>query len=127
MTTETSQEQPFDVSKYQITTELEEKTLTITETGETFKVKVRPLSWSRKNKLMTSSVSWVNDKDTTFDADAFMRACLREVIVEAPWGRTTETFLLSIDSRLGAALERLVPQIAAAVEGGTPEEIKKDV
>ena len=31
------------------------------------------------------------------------------MIVEAPWGKTTEAFLVSIDQRLGDALESLVP------------------
>ena len=35
---------------------------------------------------------------------------MKEMIVEAPWGNTTESFLLQIDNRLGAALEALVPQ-----------------
>ena len=32
------------------------------------------------------------------------------MIVDAPWGRTTESLLLSFDERLGAALETLVPK-----------------
>ena len=32
------------------------------------------------------------------------------MITEAPWGRTTEAFLVSIDERLGGALETLVPK-----------------
>ena len=39
-----------------------------------------------------------------------MRSCLKEIIVNAPWGRTTESFLISIDARLGAALEAIVPK-----------------
>jgi|TARA_Y100000034_G_scaffold96900_1_gene118155 hypothetical protein len=125
MTTEASEAKTFDVSKYQIGSDVEEHEVTIPETGESFKVKIREMSWSRRTKLMTECVKWVNEKDTQFDADAFMRASLREILVEAPWGRTTETFLLSIDARLGAALEKLVP--LAASGGGNPEEIKKDV
>lgn len=124
MPKETSEAKPFDVSKYQITSELEEHKLTIEATGETFTVKTRPMSWSRKTKLMTDCVKF-NETDTAFDADAFMRASLRELIVEAPWGRTTEAFLLSIDSRLGATLETLVPLLTGA--GGNPDEIKKVV
>ena len=42
------------------------------------------------------------------------------MIVDAPWGRTTETFLLSIDERLGQALEAIVPKAfgETATEGG---------
>ena len=49
------------------------------------------------------------------------------MILEAPWGRTTEAFLLSIDERLGSALEKLVPAAFSGAEDGvTPEEIKKE-
>jgi hypothetical protein len=123
MTTETSKEQTFDVSNYQIGADkIEEREITIPETGDSFKIKVREMSWSRRTKLMTECVKWVSDADTQFDADAFMRASLREIIVEAPWGRTTEAFLLSIDGRLGAQLEKLVSMSS----GGNPDEIKKD-
>jgi predicted P-loop ATPase/GTPase len=74
---------------------------------------------------MSESVGFSSGgEQTSFDGDKFMRACLREMIVEAPWGRTTETFLLSIDSRLGTALEQLVPNMTGAEEN--PDEIKKD-
>ena len=50
---------------------------------------------------------------------------MKEIILEAPWGRTTESFLVSIDSRLGGLLETLVPK-AFEEEGGTDvEAIKK--
>ena len=46
--------------------------------------------------------------------------------MEAPWGATTEAFLVTIDERLGKALESLVPTAFGADEGGpTPDEIKK--
>ena len=32
------------------------------------------------------------------------------MLIAAPWGRTTEAFLVTIDTRLGAALEAIVPQ-----------------
>ena len=48
------------------------------------------------------------------------------MIVEAPWGATNEAFLVTIDERLGRALESLVPTAFGADEGGpTPDEIKK--
>ena len=46
------------------------------------------------------------------------------MIVDAPWGKTTESFLITIDERLGAGLESLVPQaFAGDLEG--PDAIKK--
>tara|TARA_Y100000310_G_C20159427_1_gene568447 strand:+ start:32 stop:409 length:378 start_codon:yes stop_codon:yes gene_type:complete len=124
MTTETSKEKTFDYSKYQIDNSIEERTLTISETDETFKIKVKPLSWSRRNQIMSKCITWTQGGQTAFDGDAFVRGCLRDMIVEAPWGRTTETFLISIDARLGGALEKLVPNVNDS-EGST-EETKKD-
>ena len=125
MTTETSKEKTFDFSKYQIDNAIEEKTLTVEETKEEFKVKIRPLSLSRRNQIMSKCITWTQNGQTGFDGDAFVRGCLREIIVEAPWGRTTETFLISIDARLGAALEKLVPNMNDSE--GSSEETKKDV
>ena len=125
MTTETSKEKTFDFSKYQIDNAIDEKTLTVEEAKEEFKVKIRPLSWSRRNQIMSKCITWTQNGQTGFDGDAFVRGCLREIIVEAPWGRTTETFLISIDARLGAALEKLVPNMNDSE--GSSEETKKDV
>ncbi len=46
-----------------------------------------------------------------FDGDAYVKSYLKEFIIEAPWGKTTEAFLTTIDSRLGKALESLVPSV----------------
>tara|TARA_Y100000310_G_C20193674_1_gene583648 strand:- start:211 stop:591 length:381 start_codon:yes stop_codon:yes gene_type:complete len=126
MTTEISEEKTFDVSKYQIDNSIEERTLTVAETKEEFNVKIRPLSWARRNQIMSKCITWQTSGETSFDGDAFVRSCLRDMIVEAPWGRTTESFLLSIDARLGAALETLVPNVGESSEDSA-DEIKKDV
>ena len=126
MTTETSAAQPFDVSKYQVNANsIEDKTLVIEETKEELNIKVKPLTWARRNQIMSKSITWGSGGQTYFDGDAFVRACLRDMIVEAPWGRTTESFLLSIDARLGAALEVLVPNVGDTSEESA-DEIKKD-
>ena len=46
------------------------------------------------------------------------------MIVEAPWGRTTESFLITIDHRLGGLLETLVPKAFEEEEGVDVEKIK---
>jgi len=127
MTTETSEGKTFDFSKYQIDNAIEEKTLSIEGTRDEFKIKVRPLSWSRRNQLMSKCITWTSGGESSFDGDAFVRSCLRDIIVEAPWGRTTESFLLSIDARLGGALEKLVPSATSEDSEESPDEIKKDV
>ena len=47
------------------------------------------------------------------------------MIIEAPWGKTTEAFLISIDERLGKALEELVPQAFGTDDLTESETIKK--
>ena len=52
------------------------------------------------------------------------------MVVDAPWGPTTEAFLASIDERLGSALETIVPNAFGEEDdgagGGDPNEIKKE-
>ena len=86
----------FDVSKYTVSTEPTTETITIEGTG-----------------------------DTSFSGDEYVRACLKEMIIEAPWGKTTEAFLISIDERLGKALEELVPQAFGTDDLTESETIKK--
>ena len=115
----------FDVSKYTVSQNTYTKTLTISETDESFEVTIKPISWARRNQLITDNMSWDTDGNTQFDASTYMRTCLREMIVEAPWGKTTESFLISIDSRLGGALEELVPQAFGVDNGIDAETVKK--
>ena len=120
---EEEESEAFDFNKYTITSNVETKVLEID--GTSFEVKVKPLSWSIRNQILSRSLKWDNAGSTVFDGDAYVRECLKEIILEAPWGRTTESFLVSIDSRLGGLLETLVPK-AFEEEGGTDvEAIKK--
>ncbi len=122
MTTSTN----FDVDKYRVGSSNKVETVTIEETGDTFEVTVKPLSWAKRNQLISEHMSWDSNGNTSFQASEYVRACLREMIIEAPWGKTTEAFLISIDHRLGTALESLVPQ-AFGTEGGVDlDETKKE-
>ena len=122
MTTSTN----FDVDKYRVGSANKVETVTIEETGDTFEVTVKPLSWAKRNQLISEHMSWDSNGNTSFQASEYVRACLREMIIEAPWGKTTEAFLISIDHRLGTALESLVPQ-AFGTEGGVDlDETKKE-
>ena len=119
---EEEESEAFDFNKYTITSNVETKVLEID--GTSFEVKVKPLSWSIRNQILSRSLKWDNAGSTVFDGDAYVRECLKEIILEAPWGRTTESFLVSIDSRLGGLLETLVPK-AFEEEGGTDVEAIK--
>jgi len=98
----------FDVNKYKISSSTKIETLYID--GTSFEVTVKPLSWSLRNQIISKSLRWDANGNTNFDGDSYARECLKEMIVDAPWGRTTESFLISIDARLGTLLETLVPK-----------------
>ena len=116
----------FDLQKYTISTGPKQITITIEGTGDEFELTVKQLPWARRNQLISKCVTWDSNGGTQFSGDAYVRDCLKEMIVEAPWGRTTEAFLLSIDERLGSALEKLVPTAFSSEEGVSPDEIKKE-
>jgi len=114
----------FDYQKYVVSTDLSTKTVKIEETGEEFEVKVKNLSWSKKNQIVSKYVKWSQEGVSSFDTEGYMREVLKEIVVEAPWGKTTEGFLISIDSRLGSALEKIVP--TAFEDSAIPEDKKKE-
>jgi len=116
----------FDFKKYTLSLEPDKKTLTIADTGESFDVTVKPLSWAKRNQIISSSLTFGADGGTGFDGDGYVRSCLKEMLVDAPWGRTTEAFLLTIDERLGTALEGLVPKAFASEDSVDIDTVKKE-
>ena len=116
---------PFNFQTYQISQQPETQLVTVVETGDKFEIKIRALSWSRRNQILAKSLKWTSDGQTNFDGDLYTRNCLKEMVIDAPWGRTTEAFLLSIDERLGNALELVVPK--AFGTAATDEEETSDV
>ena len=81
---------------------------------------------SKRNQLISKCLEWGQGGTTSFNGDTYVRECLKEMIVEAPWGRTTEAFLVSIDERLGGALESLVPKAFGTEEGVDHNQVKKE-
>ena len=122
--TEESKVQAFDITKYQITPEVMTQTVVIPDTGDEFEIKIKQLAWTRRNQLVSKCLEWGKNGESSFNGDLYIRECLKEMIVEAPWGKTTEAFLISIDERLGTALENLVPT-AFAGDGTAANNIKK--
>ena len=113
-----------DVTNYTVGTNSKREKIVIEETGDEFEISVKPLSWAKRNQLISDHMNWDANGNTSFNASNYMRACLREMIVDAPWGKTTEGFLISIDERLGSALEKIVPQ-AFGTEGGVDIDATK--
>ena len=102
--------QEFDFKAYLVSHEPETKMIKIGGTEDSFEISIKNLSWSKRNQLISKNLNWDNTGNTSFSADGYVRDCLKEMIIDAPWGRTTESLLLSFDERLGAALETLVPK-----------------
>ena len=122
---EESKAKNFDVSKYQISPTTQKRKVVIEETGDEFDVSIKPLSWAKRNQIVSNCLQIGTNGSQSFNGDLYIKECLKEMIVEAPWGRTSEVFLSSIDSRLGAALEALVPSATESSNAAEANEIKK--
>ena len=114
----------INVENYKISVVPEKRTLSID--GAEFEITVKPLSWSMRNQILSRSLKWDTSGGTSFDGDAYVRECLKEMIMDAPWGRTTESFLVTIDHRLGAVLETVVPKAFDDDESLDVNKIKKE-
>lgn len=122
--------QEFDYKSYLVSHEPETKVINIAGTDDSFEISFKQLSWSKRNQLISKNLNWDNTGNTSFSADGYVRDCLKEMIVDAPWGRTTESILLSFDERIGAALENLVPKAFGegaddTIESGNEVDIVK--
>ena len=113
----------FDFNKYKIANRTVQKTLEIDNSE--FTVTVKPLSWSKRNQILSKAMTWDGDVGTKFDGDTYVRECLKEMIIDAPWGKTSELFLMSIDERLGNVLETLVPSAFGTDVVGDVENLEE--
>ena len=116
----------FDVSKYQLAPTVNKKTVVIEDTGDKFEVTIKQLSWAKRNQLVSRCLQLGTDGANSFNGDLYIRECLKEMITDAPWGKTTELFLISIDERLGSVLETLVPSAFGADALGDVENLKDE-
>ena len=114
----------FDFNKYRIANKTEIRKLELD--GAEFTVTLKPLSWSKRNQILSKAMTWTTDGGSRFDGDTYVRECLKEMVIDAPWGKTTELFLMSIDDRLGSVLEQIVPQAFGTEEIGDLETLKDE-
>ena len=114
----------FDFNKYRIANKTEIRTLELDRAE--FTITIRPLSWSKRNQILSKAMAWDTEGGAKFDGDSYVRESLKEMIVDAPWGKTTELFLLSIDERLGGVLESVVPQAFGTGELDDIENLKDE-
>ena len=121
------EEEPiFDINKYLISTELETRILLIPETGDEVEVQLKPIPWSKRNKIISECLKWQDSGQVDFDGDRYVKTCLTQMIANAPWGVTDEKFLSSIDARLGTALENLVPKAFGEDQTALTATLKKE-
>tara|TARA_R100000458_G_scaffold43215_1_gene41149 strand:+ start:427 stop:798 length:372 start_codon:yes stop_codon:yes gene_type:complete len=107
MSTQPSEVEKFNIENYKIKTENQKFTITIRE--DEFDVTIRPMTWQVKNDLVSNCMEFDGKGSSTFDSSKYVREVLKTIIIEAPWGETTDEFLDSINTELGTALEQVVP------------------
>ena len=108
MTTESSStSKSFDVGKYQI--KEEPQVYTVKVENDEFAVTIKPITWQLKNEIIAKCMKFDANGNSTFDSGVYIREVLKGIILSAPWGKTDDQFLDSINGELGNALEKLVP------------------
>ena len=106
-TDQSSEKKTFNIDKYKI--KEENQTYTIKFKDDEFDVVVKPMSWQLKNELIANCMKFDSQGTSSFDSGNYIKEVLKAIIIDAPWGKTTDEFLNSINSDLGSALEKLVP------------------
>lgn len=96
-----------------------DKEVVLTFEGKEIRIKVRELSWSEKNTILSQCFTYNSDSSVSFNLDKYMKLVLSRIIVSAPWGETNQIFLTKIKPAFGAMLEKLVPK--AFEEGEVPD------
>jgi hypothetical protein len=114
----------FDLSKYQVSDDTVTKLVDLGD--DSFEVRVKPISWFQRNTLMSKCMKIKGNSESTFDGALYVREVLKLIIIEAPWGKTNDLFLTSIDIRLGQALETLVATMSGDSEELSLDETKKE-
>jgi len=107
--------------KYLLTREVEQVILDLPyeEEEEKLEVSMRPLSWAKKNSIVSQCTNYTAEGGVAFDGQRYINEVLKYVVTVAPWGSTNDTFLSKVNLTLGQALEKLVP---SATDQGIAEK-----
>lgn len=96
--------------------------------SKSVKIKVKQMSWHRKNQILSAALYWDADGNTRFRSEYYVGECLKAIVAEAPWGITSETFLSSIgNSSLSAALQTLIPSAFSTTDDDAINNLKKEL
>jgi hypothetical protein len=77
--------------------------------GKKVVLKVKPMTWSKKNQIISQATAYSKEGEGKFNLDFYNKECLKYMIIEAPWGETNNIFLSQIDDELGDKLQQIVP------------------
>lgn len=88
----------------------EQKEVELRFQDQDFKIKIKSVSWSKKNQILSRCLSYSAAGDVQFNIDRYMKDMICEIIVSAPWGETNHIFLTRLKPEFGAILEKLVPR-----------------
>ena len=87
---------------------------------------IRSIPWVKRMEIRDNCLSWDSTGSGKLHMSVYNRECLKYLIVDAPWGKTTEMFLLTVDDKLGMALEKLVPSPYSETDNINIEILKKE-
>ncbi len=89
-------------------------------------ITVRKIPWVKRMEIRDNCLSWDANGSGKLHMSLYVRECLKYLLVDAPWGKTTEMFLLTVDDKLGMALEKLVPSPYSDTENLNIDILKKE-
>ena len=98
----------MNLEKLYVSKELREKKIVVD--GEEIPIKVRDITWMRKQKILNDNFTFGKDGEMKFNMAGYKRAMLLEMIADAPWGKTDAVFLEQINSEVGDQLDKIVPE-----------------
>lgn len=112
----------YDPEKHLANRNNEEVTIYVDE--DDIQLTIRRMPWSLKNQFASQAIQWDDEGRRSFHVDTYVRECLKYMVVQAPWGETSDTFLSQVGDELGTALQELVP---TAFSGGNVATRADDV
>jgi len=97
---------------------------------EDIEIKVIGIPWAKLNYIKSQCVSFDEEKNTHFDGQMYINECLKLMVLDAPWGKTDDIWLLQVGRSLGDELETIVPSAYQSQNNSSNEqdfsEIKKE-
>lgn len=85
--------------------------------GQKVVVRVRDISWSEKNKVLSKCFTYSPDGKIAFDFDQYSKEMLKRLVVgisvgnsSVPANEINEIFFARLNSSFGSMLEKLVPR-----------------